>query len=95
MEVKENFAQTARNSSWLEKSQDSGPEGERGQVGGLFIPTFNALPSVPISSPSQTHFPIFFSFLLSILSLQSSPLPRPSSDNQSHLESSSCVAGTG
>lgn len=48
----------------------------KGQVGGLFIPSFNALTFVPFSPPSQTHFPFFFA-LLSILSFQSSPLPSP------------------
>lgn len=79
----------------LEKSQDSGLEGERGQVGGLFIPSFNAPPSVPFSPPSQTHFPFLFFFLLSILSFQSSPLFQPSGDNESHLESTFCVSGAG
>ena len=45
----------------------------KGQVGGLFIPSFNAPPSVPFSPPSQTHFPFLFFFspfhsLFSILS---------------------------
>ena len=65
----------------------------KGQVGGLFIPSFNALTFVPFSPPSQTHFPFFF-FLLSILSFQSSS-PQPSGDNESHLESTLCVSGAG
>lgn len=54
----------------------------KGQVEGLFIPSFSA------------HSPLFFP-LLCILSFQSSPLPQPSGDEESHLESTFCDSGAG
>lgn len=61
----------------LEKSQDSGLEGERGQVGGLFIPSFNAphlSPSLPLVKPTPLSY-FFFSFPFSLFNplLCSSP----------------------